>query len=124
MARSENAPIRIKIGDFFHEQLRLDQYELISSEIFDARLPTPLTQRLYVFLEAMGGWKVDGERYYYRATVDDELLTTLQFTDSNATRRIAKLRAACDAIRAADTHYVLCELRPPNQAASGSFGGL
>jgi hypothetical protein len=74
------------------------------------RLTSPLAKRLYMYIDSHRGRKVEGGLLCER-TIDDKLLVTLGIRDRNGSRRIAKLRAACEQIQASEPTYKALEIR-------------
>lgn len=102
--------VRVKIGEFMHQQLLAGQYRRYDWHILRRRLTSPLAKRLYVYIDSHRGRKVEGGLLYER-TIDDKLLVTLGIRDRNRSRAIAKLRTACAQIQASEPTYKALEVR-------------
>ncbi len=108
------APIRVKLNDFLHEQLKAGQFHRYSWQILRGSLPTPLGKRLYVFLDAQRGFETQ-EGMLYEHKVDAQLVSSLGIRDTNMPRVRKNLQAACVEVARAETRYLRCDLRPgPN----------
>ncbi len=108
--QSGEGTVRIKIGEFMHQQLLAGQYRRYDWHILRQRLRSPLAKRLYVYIDSHRGRKVEGGLLYER-TIDDQLLVTLGIRDRNRSRAIAKLRTACEQIQASEPTYKALEIR-------------
>jgi hypothetical protein len=109
-AAPEGGSVRVKIGDFLHQQLQLGQYHRYSWQVLRGALRTPLAKRLYVFLDGQKGYETP-QGIRYEVTVTRELLATLGLRDTNLARVRARLRRACAELLEAERRFVVCEVR-------------
>ena len=107
------APIRVKLNDFLHEQLRAGQFHRYSWQILRGALPTPLGKRLYVFLDAQRGFQTS-EGWLYEHKVDAELVASLGIRDTNVPRVYRNIKKACAEVARAEKRYLRCEIRRSN----------
>lgn len=99
-----NAPVKIKLGDFLHQQLRLGHFHRFSWHVLRGRLKSPLAKRLYVFLDGQRGTET-AAGWLYERKVNAELFSTLGLRDRNVSRVRTRLREACAELMAAETSY-------------------
>lgn len=103
------APIRVKLNDFLHEQLKAGQFHRYSWQILRGSLPSPLGKRLYVFLDAQRGFAMEAGMLYEHK-VDAQLLASLGVHDTNMSRVRRNLQSACAEVAQAERRYLRCEV--------------
>ena len=106
----DNAPVKIKLGDFLHQQLKLGQFHRYAWHVLRGKLKTPLAKRLYIFLDAQRGTET-AAGHLYEIAVNAELFASLGVRDRNIRRARARLRDACTQLAAADSSYAELGLR-------------
>lgn len=111
-----NAPVKIKIGDFLHQQLKLGQFHRYAWQVLRGKLQSPLAKRLYIFLDAQRGTQIPAG-WLYEVRVDQDLFASLGIRDRNISRARTRLREACGELLAADSSYLELHVR------EGSNGG-
>jgi len=105
-----NPPVRVRLGEFVHQQLQAGQFHRYSWQVLRGALTTPLAKRLYVFVEAQRGRKTT-HGWLYEHAIDSTLLTTLGVRDTRVRRVRAKIRQAGEEILAADSKFLECGVR-------------
>ena len=112
-----NAPVKIKLGDFLHQQLKLGQFHRYAWQVLRGKLKSPLAKRLYIFLDAQRGNETP-PGWLYEVRVHPGLFASLGIRDQNISRARTRLREACAELLAADSSYRELCLR------EGADGGL
>jgi hypothetical protein len=105
-----NAPVKIKLGDFLHQQLKLGQFHRYAWQVLRGKLKSPLAKRLYIFLDAQRG-NDTAAGWLYEVRVNKELYVSLGVRDRNLSRARTRLREACAELLAADPSYKELRLR-------------
>jgi hypothetical protein len=105
-----NAPVKIKLGDFLHQQLKLGQFHRYAWHVLRGKLKSPLAKRLYIFLDAQRGSETPAG-WLYEVRVHQGLFASLGIRDRNISRARTRLRDACAELLAADSSYKELHLR-------------
>jgi hypothetical protein len=105
-----NAPVKIKLGDFLHQQLKLGQFHRYAWQVLRGKLKGPLAKRLYIFLDAQRGNETPSG-WLYEVRVNPGLFASLGIRDRNISRARSRLREACAELLAADSSYKELHLR-------------
>ena len=80
-----NAPVKIKIGDFLHQQLKLGQFHRYAWQVLRGKLQSPLAKRLYIFLDAQRGTETPAG-WLYEVRVDEGLFASLGIRSQHLAR--------------------------------------
>jgi hypothetical protein len=105
-----NAPVKIKLGDFLHQQLKLGQFHRYAWHVLRGKLKSPLAKRLYIFLDAQRGTETSAG-WLYEVRVTPGLFASLGIRDRNISRARTRLRDACAELHGADPTYTALHLR-------------
>jgi hypothetical protein len=96
--------LKIKLGDFLHQQLKLGQFHRYAWQVLRGKLKSSLAKRLYIFLDAQRGNDTTAG-WLYEVLVNNELYVSLGVRDRNLSRARTRLREACVALLVADPSY-------------------
>jgi hypothetical protein len=109
----ETGTVTITLSTFVLEQLDAQQFVRLNWSILRGTLKTPLSRRLYVFLESQRGFQ---RGTIYEVTIDNKFIDTLGSKDKNNPCRFrAKLLKAGEEIVAADSRYECVRIRAGQQ---------